>query len=82
MYMTLAVKRGRLGVRQLTSNRELDSIVKGPRNYRTGHFIVDGTLWGLMGSLPVNFLLVNLSRVTGVHGGTFESWSFPKMREP
>ena len=59
MYMILAVKRGRLGVRQLTSNCELDSIVKGPRKYRTDHFIVDGTLWALIGSLLVNFLLVS-----------------------
>ena len=41
--MILAVIRGRLGVRQLTSNRKPDSIVRGPRNYRTDHFIVDGT---------------------------------------
>ena len=44
MYMILAVKRGRLGVRQLTSNRKPDSIFRGPRNHRTGHLIVDGTL--------------------------------------
>ena len=68
----LAVIRGRLGVRQLTSNRKPDSIVRGSRNYRTGHFILQGTLWGLVGSLPVNFLLVNLSQVTGVHSGTLE----------
>ena len=52
----LAVTRGRLGVRQLTPNRKPDSIVRGPRNHRTGHLIVDGTLWGLIGSLPVSFL--------------------------
>ena len=72
-YVTvLAVTRGRLGVPQLTSNRKPDSIVKGSRNYRTGHFIVDGTLWGLIRSLQVNFLLVNLSRVTEVHVDTLE----------
>ena len=64
--------RGRLGVLQLIPNRKPDSIVRGLRNYRTGHFIVDGTLWGLIGSLPVNFLLVNLSQVTGVDIGTLE----------
>ena len=68
----LAVIWGRLGVRQLTSNRKPDSIVRGLLNHRTCHFIVDGTLWGLIGSLPINFLLVNLSRVTRVHIGTLE----------
>lgn len=68
----LAVIRVRSGVRQLTPNRKPDSIVRGLRNHRTGHFIVDGTLWGLTGSLSFNFLLMNLSRVTGVHVGTLE----------
>ena len=59
-------------VHQLTPNRKPDSIVKGPRNYRIDHFIVDGTLCELIGSLLVNFLSVNLSRVTGVYVGTLE----------
>ena len=68
-YVTvLAVTQGRSGV----SCHKLDSIVKGSRNYRTDHFIVNRTLWGLIRSLTVNFLLVNLSRVTGVHVGTLE----------
>ena len=59
MFMMYEVIWGRLGVRQLISNLEPNSIIRSLDNHRTGlwYFMTyDCTLWGLLWSFPVSFL--------------------------
>ena len=62
-----------VGARQLFPHHKPHSIVKSSDNHRTGIWcFMICALWGLLGSLFVSFLLVNLSWAIGVHSCTLE----------